>query len=99
MVEASDLVKAMQLKGEWQTLRAALDGFDRGDVINAMTIGPKQTPEQVMAPPMGVTVSTIGIAYPAQMVDSIKGSLQTRQAAVEQDLKDLGVTGIEEDTR
>lgn len=108
MVELADVSQAMALKSELQSISVALDNFDKGGRIVAMSIAPPLPqpaeppegappvpPPPALLPPVGVTVSTVDIDYPPQMVASIKQALTQRRDAIAKQLAGMGVTGVQ----
>jgi hypothetical protein len=101
MPALGDLERVSNLYLEWRTIDQALDNFDNGGVIVSMMIsgGPNLPP---MAPPgpafgpprMAVSVSTVGMTYPQQMVDGIKAQFTARKTAIAQELTQLGITDV-----
>jgi len=98
MVDRTDLAKVNQLYDESNLIDRAIDNFDHGGVIIAMSIS--GAPLDAPPPPgessrSGVTLSTTAIAYPPAMVDAIKTALTARLGEIDQELGSLGVTGFE----
>lgn len=83
MVDRADLPRINALDGEKRSIQDALDAFDAGGTITRLTVEYE------------AEVSTVGMAYPPQMVDAIKQFLQSRRVAIEQELSQLGITGID----
>jgi len=100
MVDRSNLQQVNMLYGEAAAIDMALRGFDNGGRIVQMSVSPGPLPEPSDEDPFarmrvsGMPVSTVEIEYPPQMVEGIKQQLQTRKAAIDRELTELGLTGI-----
>ena len=97
MVDRADLSRVSQLDGEARMINAGLESFDRGGVIVGLMVtpGPPRPEDDEMGmPPMmqGMQVPVAGMAYPQQMVDTIKNGLRQRLTEIEQEMQRLGVT-------
>lgn len=93
MVALVDVSKVNTLYTELRQIEQALTVFGSGGGIVAMTVG-KAVQEPGVAPTLPVSVSTVGIDYPAQMVDAIRDALTARVAAINGELQELGVTDL-----
>lgn len=96
MVAFSDLGKAQQLYGEAQNIDGALGNFDAGGAIITMTVSGGTAGGQPAFPRMPIAVDTTGMQYPAAMVDAIKAALTARRSAIDRELQELGVSGVDE---
>jgi hypothetical protein len=95
MVDRADLERVTDLCQESRVISEALANFANGGVIIDMTIsgGPLSWPSgEPPAMRMPVSLPTIGIGYPAAMVDAITVALRARQQAINNELTSLGVT-------
>ena len=84
--------KANQLVRERRSIQQAMEAFDSGGRILAITVG--QPPPEGIPFPTGPMVSTQHIDYPPQMVDAIKEAFTTRQGQISEELAKLGLTGV-----
>ena len=105
MVDLSDIGRINDLYAEANSIDSAVAGFDAGGSIVALVISypsgtgsaPSGSDQPDVSPvtiETSITVSTRGMQYPPQMVDTIKGFLTTRRAAINNELAQLGVTGV-----
>lgn len=87
MVDINAIGRAAQLVDEKNRINYAIQNFDHGGRIVQMEVGGPQ-------PNMGiVSISTVYMDYPDQMVDSIKQLFARRLAEIQKELDGLGVTG------
>lgn len=94
-MELVQLDRANALAMEKLTILRVLENFDHGGVIISLTVS-AEPPSEDWVPERGAAqVSTVGMGYPPQMVEAIRGELEKRRDAINQELGELGVTGIE----
>lgn len=91
MVDRAEIEQAFALQQETNQIHAALAIFDGGGVIIQMMVAVKA--DQPYLPP--VNISTAHVIYPPQMVDAIKQALNQRLAAIDDELKGMGVSGVQ----
>lgn len=102
----NDIQRVNVLSNEKLSIQAALGMLGSGGRITAMTVsggqyeGQRPGPVPGMPPIMGgggpVTVPSSYIEYPAQMITAITAALQTRLQQINQELAQMGVTGMEQ---
>jgi len=96
-MDRSNLFQVNRLYDEANAIGQALQGFDNGGRIVAMSVsfGPllEPTEQAPIVRPMSAMVDVSGIEYPQAMVDAIRTSLQQRLAAINAELQQLGLTG------
>jgi hypothetical protein len=103
MVAQADLPRIMQLTGEWdQTERAIRILTNPGGLISSLNVwGPDpnwQPPPN--APPnmpnmgLSASVNTRYMQHPAQMLQAIAQQMKEELVRIEQELAQLGVTGL-----
>ena len=88
MVALNDMRQITELYQEFRTIDQAIGNLDTGGRIIQMSIS---------SGPLGrmpVSVSTMDIEYPPQMVEAIKTVLRARQSAIRDELATLGVTEV-----
>lgn len=96
-MDVKDIAKVNALSGEKRAIQVALETFDAGGRIVAISVGHAPVEGELPRPTaliMGGAVPTMYIDYPPQMVDSIKMSFRTRLSAITDELEELGVTGV-----
>ena len=97
-MDYNNIQKAQQLSGEKRAIQAALLVFNQGGTIVEMGLAPKpmENPGGMIMPRMPtVNVPTEYIQYPEQMVEAIKTAFTSRLTAIDNELKQLGVTGVQ----
>ena len=94
MVDFAHLSDATALMNEITNIGTALDNFDAGGRIIAMTISGPQTGD-TPNPTTSIAIPTAFIDYPPQMVDAIRAALDARRDEITQQLSDLGVTNVD----
>lgn len=90
-MELVDLERANALAMQKMVILRALENFDNGGVIISLTISAEPPSENWVPERMAAIVSTIGMNYPPQMVEAIKGSLESRRDAIAEELEEMGV--------
>ena len=91
-MDLADIQQVNILSTEKQAILDAITIMDEGGRIVAMTVAaPTDLRNPLVA---GVTVPTRDITYPPQMVDAIKIAFDARLHAIEDELTNLGVTGM-----
>lgn len=100
MTEYTDIPQVNVLYGECERTQQAVDNIDKGGTLTNFTIGSPPQPMGVQpTPPVGgmttpSTPVTITLDTPAsdQLITDLRAWLVARQANLEQQLADLGVT-------
>lgn len=92
MVDRGNLQQVTELYGEMNSLNEAITRLDGGGRIAMMMIA---APEDTEASGIFTPVSTRQMTYPPQMIDGIKQQLTQRLHAIEDELANLGLTGVE----
>lgn len=96
MVDQANIARVQFLIGQRTSYRQALAMFDEGGSIRAFILQSEgSTPPDRSRPPHQAWVEAEGIAYPPQMIDTIKQQLTTRISEIEKELADLGVTNLD----
>lgn len=92
-ISRNELFEAAELQTESMQIQQALGVIQLGATITTVTLtvpGP-DNPSTMDNLPGPVTVSTVGMAYPPQMLAAIHGLLQSRYDAIVKRLGELGV--------
>lgn len=92
MVDFNDLQRATQLMNEDRVIAAALAAVDADDtkIVNMTVSGPNTVPPNAM-----VLIDASYMDPPPQMLDTIKHLMQDRQDAVRDELRALGISGVD----
>lgn len=96
-MDFKNIQKAQHLSLEKAAIQEATMIFDQGGSIVSMGLAPKpmDMPGGMSMPRMPtVNVPTEYIEYPPQMVDAIKSAFTARLTAIDNELKQIGVTGV-----
>ena len=91
MVDVADLSAANALSMELPTINLAIDIIDDGGRITSMVISDNTG--------MGPNVSTGYMNAPNSMYDAIRRFLLDRADAIEDELRRIGITGVNGDRR
>jgi|SRR5215831_3302787 len=83
MVAKQDLAKANEMSDEYVQLGYAIQNLDSGGQIISMTISGATQPN--------VTLSTIWMSYPEQMIETMTSMLVNRQHQLHATLAEMGV--------
>lgn len=94
MVELASIGKVNLLVGEKQSILTALNLFSHGGRIVAFGINPSS--ENYDGPTPAVSVISSYMNYPPTMVSAITQMMQTRLAEIQQQLTEMGITGLDE---
>ena len=89
-MDVKDVQKVTQLSGEERAIRRALEVFSAGGKIVSVAIAPAETPTGSIG---GIHVPVH--SFPQSAVDAIKKGLEERLGAIADELKKMGITGVE----
>lgn len=90
MVDTTNLPQINSLYSELNQAEQAIKLFNEGGRIIALSVGKRDAEDKFWQ--FTATASTEYMAYPPQMIDTIKGFLGQRLADLKQQLTDLGMT-------
>lgn len=96
MVELASIGRISALVSEKNNIIVALDMFSRGARIAAFGLDPPSADYDGPSPAVSVTAKYMN--YPPAMVTSIQQMLQTRLNQIQEQLQEMGVTGIDQMT-
>lgn len=100
MVDISDLNKASQLSGERMSLARGIEVMNQPNVrVLGFSIGPPRPEGAPGGPFGGFPIDASNMDHPPQMLDTIKQQMTARLGAIDHELEQLGVTGVEPEQR
>ena len=98
MVAVGQLGESNRLALQSETLDRALASLNAGGQIVNMTISstplpPPQEGQPLLPSMLPISVDTRDIYYPPQMIEGVKSQLQAQKAAIDAQLRQMGITG------